>query len=539
MDSVEYLDPDFDPHKVTVPRLRSILVDRNIDYPSSAKKSELIQLYEEYIRPNAAKWLEEYKKSIENSVEIEEANASSKRSAKISRYSTPDKESRKSLSPAPDQTVPQKRGSEAATPKRKKLHRKNKSTEENAVSDDAESPTVSRMEEAKSSKSIKSPLSLEKFESESPVEEGDISDILARLVSPKKEEPKNQIVEMEMENTFEVVENVQVPSFLDEMLAGPDRIIDNESGDDERTIASATKVMQRELLTDVDSSDTEVEEAEVKVRESEVREVVEIDGEQQTEVVEQETIKETVVVVESSAEVESKPVQKGHYKYALLLLPILSSLFFYRSMAVDVGFCGREGEIRSVRSWLPTENPLLTQFANKADAFLEQIKPRCIPCPEHAICRYDSKLECKSGYTVSRPWQSLLGLIPRMEQCVYDEKRLEKIKLMTEFTLDILRRKNGKEMTLEELHNFLKATKSADMADEDFEEYWLRFVTEEISKEPEIKVDFTTSSISIENKIPTQFLTRTPGARRTKKSKLFQRYPPPTSTFGGFSAYGN
>ncbi|KAG7932894.1 hypothetical protein KL934_003549 [Ogataea polymorpha] len=533
MDSVEYLDPDFDPHKVTVPRLRSILVDRKIDYPSSAKKAELIQLYEEYIRPNAAKWLEEYKNSIEKSVNIEEANTPSKRSAKSSRYSTPDKGSRKSLSPAPDQTVPQKRGSEEATPKRKKLHRKKRSTEENGVSDDAESPTVSRIEEAKSSKSIKSPLSLEKFESESPVEEGDISDILARLVSPKKEEPKNQIVEMEMENTFEAVENVQVPSFLDEMLAGPDRILDNESGDDERTIASATKMTQRELLTNVDSSDTEVEEAEVKIQESEVREVVEIDGEQQTEAVEPETIKETVVVV------DSKPVQKRRYKYALLLLPILSSLFFYRSMAVDVGFCGREGEIRSVRSWMPTENQFLAQFASKADAFLEQIKPQCIPCPEHAICRYDSKLECKSGYTVSRPWQSLLGLIPRMEQCVYDEKRLEKIKLMTEFTLDILRRKNGKEMTLEELHNFLKATKSADMVDEDFEEYWLRFVTEQISKEPEIKVDFTTSSISIENKIPTQFLTRTPGARRTKKSKFFQRYPPPTSTFGGFSAYGN
>ncbi|KAG7839638.1 hypothetical protein KL942_003249 [Ogataea angusta] len=539
MDSVEYLDPDFDPHKVTVPRLRSILIDRQIDYPSSAKKSELIQLYEEYIRPNAAKWLEEYKKSIETSVEIEEANSSPKKSAKSSRNSTPDKRSRRSLSPAPDQTVPQKRGSEAATPRRKKLHRRNRNAEESAVSDDAESPTVSRMEEGKPNKSIKSPLSLEKFESESPVEEGDISDILARLVSPKKEEPKQEVIETQMENTFEVVENVQVPSFLDEMLAGPDRILDNDSGDDERTIASAAKTMGKELLSDHDSSDTEVEEVEVKVRESEVCEVVEIDGEQQTETVETETTKETVTVIESPAEVESKPAQKRHYKYALLLLPILSSLFLYRSMALDVGFCGREGEIRSVRSYLPTENPLWMQFANKADALLEQIKPQCVPCPEHAICKYDSKLECKSGYTVSRPWQSLLGLIPRMEQCIYDEKRLEKIKLMTEFTLDILRRKNGKEMTLEELHNFLKATKSAGMADEDFEEYWLRFVTEEISKEPEIKVDFTTSSISIENKIPTQFLTRTPGARRAKKSKLFQRYPLPTSTFGGFSAYGN
>ncbi|KAG7801238.1 hypothetical protein KL944_003645 [Ogataea haglerorum] len=539
MDNVEYLDPDFDPHKVTVPRLRSILVDRQIEYPSSAKKSELIQLYEEYIRPNAAKWLEDYKRSIENSVEIDEANTSSKRSAKSSRNSTPDKRSRKSLSPAPDQTVPQKRGSEAATPKRKKLHRKNRNTEENAVSDDAESPTVSRMEEGKPTNSMKSPLSLEKFESESPVEEGDISDILARLVSPKKEQPKLEKTENEMENTFEAVEDVQVPSFLDEMLAGPDRILDDESGDDERTIASAAKTMRKDSISDADSSDTEVEEAEVKVRQSEVCEVVQADDQQQTEMVETETIEETITVIESPGEIESKAAQKWHYKYALLLLPILSSLFFYRSMAVDVGFCGREGEIRSVRSYMPTESPLLTLLANKADAFLEQLKPRCVPCPEHAICKYDSKLECKSGYTVSRPWQSLLGLIPRMEQCVYDEKRLEKIKLMTDFTLDILRRKNGKEMTLEELHNFLKATKSAGMADEDFEEYWLRFVTEEISKEPEIKVDFTTSSISIENKIPTQFLTRTPGARRAKKSKLFQRYPLPTSTFGGFSAYGN
>ncbi|KAG6055905.1 hypothetical protein E4U17_002636 [Claviceps sp. LM77 group G4] len=51
----EYLQVGFDPRNVTVPRLRSILVTHNIDYPSTAKKGELVELVNTHVLPHASK----------------------------------------------------------------------------------------------------------------------------------------------------------------------------------------------------------------------------------------------------------------------------------------------------------------------------------------------------------------------------------------------------------------------------------------------------------------------------------------------------
>ncbi len=144
---------------------------------------------------------------------------------------------------------------------------------------------------------------------------------------------------------------------------------------------------------------------------------------------------------------------------------------------------------------------------------------------------------CNSEYLIYRPWYSLFGLVPRTESCTYDTMRLERIRFMTKYTLELLEKRGGRELTLDELHNLLKATKSDTISNKEFEEYWLNFIHHEISEEPEIKVDFETRSISIENQIPSQFLTRTPTGRKNKHSKLFNKYPVPSSTFSGYSRF--
>ena len=53
MDEQAYLEPDFDPSSLTMPRLRSILVAHNVNYPSSAKKGQLVELFNENVRPQA------------------------------------------------------------------------------------------------------------------------------------------------------------------------------------------------------------------------------------------------------------------------------------------------------------------------------------------------------------------------------------------------------------------------------------------------------------------------------------------------------
>lgn len=57
VENVDYLQPGFDPRSLTVPRLRSILVTHQVPYPSTAKKSQLVDLFSEHVVPLSKKYL--------------------------------------------------------------------------------------------------------------------------------------------------------------------------------------------------------------------------------------------------------------------------------------------------------------------------------------------------------------------------------------------------------------------------------------------------------------------------------------------------
>lgn len=55
MDPQDYLQPDFDPSSLTVPKLRNVLLIEDVDYPQSAKKAVLVDLFNQHITPKAAR----------------------------------------------------------------------------------------------------------------------------------------------------------------------------------------------------------------------------------------------------------------------------------------------------------------------------------------------------------------------------------------------------------------------------------------------------------------------------------------------------
>ncbi len=56
-ESADYLQPGFDPKSLTIPRLRSILVAHNVPYSSSAKKGQLVEIFNDQIVPQSRKLL--------------------------------------------------------------------------------------------------------------------------------------------------------------------------------------------------------------------------------------------------------------------------------------------------------------------------------------------------------------------------------------------------------------------------------------------------------------------------------------------------
>ena len=75
-ESVDYLQPGFDPASLTNPRLRSILVTYNVHYPSNAKKPDLVELFNEHVAPQAKKILARRARAKRSSMGIVDAQPS-------------------------------------------------------------------------------------------------------------------------------------------------------------------------------------------------------------------------------------------------------------------------------------------------------------------------------------------------------------------------------------------------------------------------------------------------------------------------------
>lgn len=99
-----HLQPGFEPVKATSATLRGILLNHDINWSSAAKKAELVALYEQYIRPNAARWLRERERARASSAGIEDHRAGA---AAPNNLDDDDGEEDELAMPAP---VPKKRG---------------------------------------------------------------------------------------------------------------------------------------------------------------------------------------------------------------------------------------------------------------------------------------------------------------------------------------------------------------------------------------------------------------------------------------------
>jgi hypothetical protein len=53
LDSEAYLEPGFDPNTLKVAELRGILLKHDVEYPSSAKKAVLVDLFNQHVAPQA------------------------------------------------------------------------------------------------------------------------------------------------------------------------------------------------------------------------------------------------------------------------------------------------------------------------------------------------------------------------------------------------------------------------------------------------------------------------------------------------------
>ncbi|SCU94334.1 LADA_0G07932g1_1 [Lachancea dasiensis] len=202
----------------------------------------------------------------------------------------------------------------------------------------------------------------------------------------------------------------------------------------------------------------------------------------------------------------------------MIMVPILFGLW-YREERLQIGYCGHEIN-------LPTfDNANNKPWINNVERFLDQHKPKCLACPENAICYPYMKIKCKPDYVVTKSIWSLQGLFPISDYCTKDSRREKLISEVIAKSLELLRTKNGNikcgegqddiesGITEADLYTIFYESRAPSINSEEFEELWSQ-VVEDLKNEPEItwrqlqttRFDFGgDSDISVEtNDLPEQ-----------------------------------
>ncbi|CAN6653304.1 inner nuclear membrane protein Src1p [Trichomonascus vanleenenianus] len=173
MDNTDYLQEGFDPSTLRVADLRRVFVFHDIDYPSSAKKADLVRIFKENITPRAGELLREVQTTEPNGQRIVDV-APSRRTRSVSPSKA--KATKRSTSPTKAQS-PSKVTKEPASPRKPRSPTKTRT-----------SPRKKKVEEEEEEK----PKIVEEPELKPPVLE-DAPQLKPELVSPQKRRGKRTL----------------------------------------------------------------------------------------------------------------------------------------------------------------------------------------------------------------------------------------------------------------------------------------------------------------------------------------------------------
>ncbi|EGW30591.1 uncharacterized protein SPAPADRAFT_143881, partial [Spathaspora passalidarum NRRL Y-27907] len=242
---------------------------------------------------------------------------------------------------------------------------------------------------------------------------------------------------------------------------------------------------------DTDESDDDDDDDDEEEEKTEVQKVVveEKQGKVQTTT----TSELPELSQEHSQSLSRRSLTQALMTFFIWAIIVASGLFFYWyiEQSYMVGYCGQEIHNETFGN---IENPILRQVGKFLD---DNAKPSCVPCPPHGRCFPNLELACYEDFIEYRPWNNFIK--PGNKKCIPDTKKAEKLEIMMEVALDLIRSKNAQVqcgrgvddfesgISVQDLHDLLLEMKAPYITLEEFEELWERSVVE-LEKEPEIIV---------------------------------------------------
>jgi hypothetical protein len=489
-EDLQYLAPDFDPSSLTVPRLRSILVQHNVNYPASAKKPQLIELFNESVLPQAQKLLRaqaRVKRSSRGITDVpsSQASAADEEEENIRQMrpppipDTPRRASRRRTTQAQvdgsTDEEPTKVSSAGRTPGRPSKRASSKNVRTSEGDSGVELPKENLAPPKRTRKSISPAVKREERQSddgESPFTQDNPFQSGSSPPGPDEDLPRGErrrrtlgLAETEqVRRTSKPFKRAEPPAHKRQSNA-----VVRSSNTYEMPVARIKREEVEEPSAGEEFTPDEQQDLAVARANNENRDVLPARRRRQA----------------GSTSSSVAKVGTGSVLFAALV----GFATLWRQEQLEVGYCG-------------VGRPPSTDIKGvEIPEWASIVQPQCIPCPPHAFCSDMLKTTCETDFVLQPHPLSFGGLVPLAPSCEPDGEKAKKVQRVAERAVEELRERNAKfecgdlvdEKTGKQVNNpelgegQLKAEVSSmrrkGMNEEEFEELWRSALPEILGRE--------------------------------------------------------
>ncbi|KAK4250840.1 Man1-Src1p-C-terminal domain-containing protein [Corynascus novoguineensis] len=497
-ESADYLQADFDPWSLTVPRLRSILVTHNIHYPSQAKKPQLIDLFNEHVQPQSKQILASRARAKRTSRGIVDADSHSTTSTDFHDEELPPPPPSTRRSRSPRKTTKVKRESEEpdhflATPAPTRESPRKRQSRSTSAQLPPASDTDTAPDYAEPPRSVRSTRRMTPAPKLEPPEDDDFFKHTPETASVFTSDNPFQSGANSPASPLKTPTNRRKTSGLESVLR--------------HTPSTVRRRTDGYAFTDADESSTTVSrDIEIPVsqfarqRAPEVEPDEEFTPDEQLALNQEEAAHPEVAIARRAPRPSKRGSSLSTPIWVLVATLFVAYAAWYRQEKVAVGYCGLGREPTQL---IPRSIQLpewAVQLAAKFDIYDIQniqvpdwltgaLEPQCEPCPPHAYCYEDFTARCEPDFILKPHPLSLGGLVPLPPTCEPDGEKARRVQAVADKAVEELRDRRAKyecgeplepegepldspAIDEQELKEILNKKKSKRMAAEEFDELW-------------------------------------------------------------------
>ncbi|KAI1376317.1 Man1-Src1p-C-terminal domain-containing protein [Hypoxylon crocopeplum] len=516
-ENLDYLQPGFDAKTLTIPRLRSILVAHNVPYSSSAKKANLVEIFNEQIVPQSKKILAARARAKRSSKGIVDAD-SQRSSNPFDEHEelAPPPPTRRSRSPrkASTRIKSEELDDQFMPPTPSPTKRKLRATSRPIQTSDTD--TGPELDGSRTLGRARRPVAAPKVKKEDS-DEGFFrrtSDVFTS---------DNPFQSGSSPSTIE-----QTPSTR-RRTAGTEKSRSTSGGARRRTDGHTVPKVEHAGMPRTFGPPI-IQNAALQAPEFSVLDA----GEEYTPEEQLELAAEQVVDGNRAVATARRPRQPSKISpgtiVSIFLVTVLSVYAgWFRQEKIAVGYCGAGQIGSSIPRELETPEwaqSVLPPQITVPQSIIDKLEPECEPCPPHAYCYADYSVLCEQDYILKPHPLSLGGVIPLPPTCEPDGVKVRRVQAVADKAIEELRERSAKyecgeaineegakletpAIEEQELKQIINQKRSKKMNNQEFEDLWGSALGE-IKARDEVEVVVETPD---SGSVPNTYLTSTSLAR--------------------------